>query len=335
MPTAAAATLDDPAEIAALAVDFLHSLDNLPQEVAHRVREIQHKDAKLHELLGKLAARETALRELLARPAGGSAAASAAPVLSEADRIKADKLADKIRADYRRADEWSAAKEEAAVGLWRAVHAHHKRLQGEIDKISPALIASVASSMPAGSSASSDLLGVGGVLTPGVAPVLSGLSTSLADIAAAALSASASRHSSPFAPPGKKEMPPLVRGSSSLAAAARAGTPSTPTGASRKQQRPNATAATAPGTSGAAVRNEGDVRVEEEEEAEKDETIYCSCQRVSFGEMIGCDSDACPFEWFHLSCVGVTKPLPTTWYCNTLPGRAEDVHGLTLVAYFS
>ena len=48
MPTAAAATLDDPAEIAALAVDFLHSLDNLPQEVAHRVREIQHKDAKLH-----------------------------------------------------------------------------------------------------------------------------------------------------------------------------------------------------------------------------------------------------------------------------------------------
>jgi chromatin modification-related protein YNG2 len=314
MPTAAAATLDDPAEIAALAVDFLHSLDNLPQEVAHRVREIQHKDAKLHgacgvavqpvplsrggqrltrlastaELLGKLAARETALRELLARPAGGSAAASAAPVLSEADRIKADKLADKIRADYRRADEWSAAKEEAAVGLWRAVHAHHKRLQGEIDKISPALIASVASSMPAGSSASSDLLGVGGVLTPGVAPVLSGLSTSLADIAAAALSASASRHSSPFAPPGKKEMPPLVRGSSSLAAAARAGTPSTPTGASRKQQRPNATAATAPGTSGAAVRNEGDVRVEEEEEAEKDETIYCSCQRVSFGEVCTC-----------------------------------------------
>lgn len=48
MPSAATATLDDPAEIAALAVDFLHSLDNLPQEVAHRIREIQHKDAKLH-----------------------------------------------------------------------------------------------------------------------------------------------------------------------------------------------------------------------------------------------------------------------------------------------
>jgi chromatin modification-related protein YNG2 len=37
--------------------------------------------------------------------------------------------------------------------------------------------------------------------------------------------------------------------------------------------------------------------------------------------MIGCDSDACPFEWFHLSCVGVTKPLPTTWYCNTCKER--------------
>jgi hypothetical protein len=24
--------------------------------------------------------------------------------------------------------------------------------------------------------------------------------------------------------------------------------------------------------------------------------------------MVACDNDACPREWFHLSCVGLTKP---------------------------
>jgi hypothetical protein len=24
--------------------------------------------------------------------------------------------------------------------------------------------------------------------------------------------------------------------------------------------------------------------------------------------MVACDNDACPREWFHLSCVGMTKP---------------------------
>ncbi|QRW00440.1 transcriptional regulatory protein PHO23 [Ceratobasidium sp. AG-Ba] len=48
-----------------------------------------------------------------------------------------------------------------------------------------------------------------------------------------------------------------------------------------------------------------------------EEPLYCSCKRVSFGEMIACDNDECPFEWFHLACVGITKPLNTEkWYCD-------------------
>jgi hypothetical protein len=34
------------------------------------------------------------------------------------------------------------------------------------------------------------------------------------------------------------------------------------------------------------------------------EPTYCSCQRVSFGDMVACESDACPIEWFHYECVG-------------------------------
>mmetsp|Transcript_12620 Transcript_12620/g.34552 ORF Transcript_12620/g.34552 Transcript_12620/m.34552 type:complete len:205 (+) Transcript_12620:345-959(+) len=53
---------------------------------------------------------------------------------------------------------------------------------------------------------------------------------------------------------------------------------------------------------------------EEEDDADRP---YCFCQRVSYGDMIGCDNDKCRFEWFHLPCVGLApgyKPRGK-WYC--------------------
>jgi hypothetical protein len=41
---------------------------------------------------------------------------------------------------------------------------------------------------------------------------------------------------------------------------------------------------------------EGELDVGEEGD-EGDKTIYCFCQRVSFGEMIGCDGGDCEREW--------------------------------------
>lgn len=34
-----------------------------------------------------------------------------------------------------------------------------------------------------------------------------------------------------------------------------------------------------------------------EVEGEADDTLYCYCQKTSFGEMIGCDADDCQYEW--------------------------------------
>lgn len=34
------------------------------------------------------------------------------------------------------------------------------------------------------------------------------------------------------------------------------------------------------------------------------EPLYCSCQRVSFGDMVACEAETCPIEWFHYECVG-------------------------------
>ncbi|KAJ5905432.1 uncharacterized protein N7473_002348 [Penicillium subrubescens] len=57
---------------------------------------------------------------------------------------------------------------------------------------------------------------------------------------------------------------------------------------------------------------------EGDDEDEDQEPRYCYCNEVSFGEMVACDNDACPREWFHLSCVGMTKPpgKNVKWYCN-------------------
>lgn len=49
---------------------------------------------------------------------------------------------------------------------------------------------------------------------------------------------------------------------------------------------------------------------------EPDDTRYCFCENVSYGDMIGCDNDNCEREWFHLECIGLTRPPSGTWYCD-------------------
>lgn len=52
-----------------------------------------------------------------------------------------------------------------------------------------------------------------------------------------------------------------------------------------------------------------------------DDRTYCYCNRVSFGNMIGCDDNECAREWFHLSCVGLTDPPKGEWYCDECRNR--------------
>lgn len=60
-------------------------------------------------------------------------------------------------------------------------------------------------------------------------------------------------------------------------------------------------------------RNRGDGHSIENDE--EDKTLYCFCQRVSFGEMVACDGPNCKYEWFHYGCVGLKEPPKGTWYC--------------------
>ncbi|CAI9732033.1 of growth 1-like [Octopus vulgaris] len=56
-----------------------------------------------------------------------------------------------------------------------------------------------------------------------------------------------------------------------------------------------------------------------------DEPTYCECNQVSYGEMIGCDNDLCPIEWFHFSCVNLTSKPKGKWYCPKCRGDKSNV----------
>ncbi len=53
----------------------------------------------------------------------------------------------------------------------------------------------------------------------------------------------------------------------------------------------------------------------EEEQDEGDDKKYCICHSVSYGNMVACDNDDCPHEWFHWSCVGVKQEPVGKWFC--------------------
>lgn len=50
---------------------------------------------------------------------------------------------------------------------------------------------------------------------------------------------------------------------------------------------------------------------------DSDKTLYCICQRPSFGQMVACDWETCPYEWYHLRCLNMRRLPPSEgkWYC--------------------
>ncbi|XP_062518991.1 inhibitor of growth protein 1-like [Corticium candelabrum] len=64
-----------------------------------------------------------------------------------------------------------------------------------------------------------------------------------------------------------------------------------------------------------------------EAQIDPNEPTYCLCDQVSFGEMIGCDNDECPIEWFHFQCVGLMSKPKGKWYCPQCSTEREKKKG--------
>ena len=43
---------------------------------------------------------------------------------------------------------------------------------------------------------------------------------------------------------------------------------------------------------------------------------FCICGDVEHGQMIACDGDNCPVEWFHMNCIGLNEVPDGSWFCS-------------------
>ncbi|OJD15589.1 hypothetical protein AJ78_04179 [Emergomyces pasteurianus Ep9510] len=85
-------------------------------------------------------------------------------------------------------------------------------------------------------------------------------------------------------------------------------TSSTGTGATKRSHKKGAgLAAAAQQLIAAAATEDEDSSRQGDDEEDEGEPRYCYCNQVSFGEMVACDNETCPREWFHLSCVGLSR----------------------------
>ena len=65
----------------------------------------------------------------------------------------------------------------------------------------------------------------------------------------------------------------------------------------------------------AKAANDDEDAMDVDDDEAGDDKKYCICQNVSFGDMVACDNDACPYEWFHWSCVGLKSEPNGKWFC--------------------
>eukprot|EP00002_Diphylleia_rotans_P021213 TRINITY_DN4132_c0_g1_i3.p1 TRINITY_DN4132_c0_g1~~TRINITY_DN4132_c0_g1_i3.p1 ORF type:complete len:239 (-),score=46.32 TRINITY_DN4132_c0_g1_i3:121-837(-) len=69
-------------------------------------------------------------------------------------------------------------------------------------------------------------------------------------------------------------------------------------------------------SSGVPIADDAQIRViDSDMPIDPNEPTYCICNRVSFGEMVGCDNNDCKVEWFHFECVGLVSKPKGKWYC--------------------
>lgn len=54
----------------------------------------------------------------------------------------------------------------------------------------------------------------------------------------------------------------------------------------------------------------------EPESLTEEAKVFCYCQKAARGNMIGCDNEACPTEWFHQDCVGLDALPDGKWFCR-------------------
>jgi hypothetical protein len=70
----------------------------------------------------------------------------------------------------------------------------------------------------------------------------------------------------------------------------------------------------------------------DEELDEEDNSLYCYCQKQSYGNMVACENEDCKFQWFHVDCLNLKK-MPAEdedWYCPDCRVKPEIIDKMRL-----
>ncbi|KAJ7071466.1 hypothetical protein C8F01DRAFT_1110645 [Mycena amicta] len=310
--------------------EFIYSLDNLPNEVAHLLQEIGQLDKKVQDLqtdIDKDSSRYIRHSLKASNSTSSSSANSSpspAPTPSRPPSPKSQAIPPKISKAYEEMHAISAEKVALAQRIIDLVTRTQARLDAELTKVrilqgditdpltrSNSLVAPTLDGDVYVGASRNPVSHIGESLRNALGP-----STPSADVSPS-MAATASSVSAP--PPLKKR-----RITAQASTPIKLAPPPVPT--PRRSQSPlttgvNANATSQPKRSRLSrqihPREDTEMDADGEEEGEgEDENLYCFCQKQSYGDMIACDNDDCPYEWFHLSCVQLTQPTPEKWYCK-------------------
>lgn len=329
---------------------FINDVSNLPAEIAHLYTELQARDVSLKEHRDTYLARDASLQKHI-RLHG-----------SHAENPKEAAYVDQIRKNQRRALELQDEKITHAQRVLDLIDKHSRRLDANIanlvrDGLMPAEALTPApppSNLPAASQmvrqqggsirANPSILGIPGSLTAGVANSSSAAAARRGVSPNVPQTPAAQREPGPVNKRTKVSVLPLdnlpavpsglggkpnTPGSLIRAEASRAGTPSGHSGTRMTwRKKPPVKRGI-----GAVLMDEGDEEEDgvDEEAGEgdgdgegDDKRLYCLCQQVSYGSMVGCDDKDCPFEWFHWGCVGLTEEPKGKWYCPSCSAKRSE-----------
>ncbi|KAJ7630512.1 hypothetical protein FB45DRAFT_990520 [Roridomyces roridus] len=344
----AAASVQSLEDASTLVSEFIYSLDNLPNEVAHLLQEIKEKEIKAQELqqeIDKDTSRYIRHSLRASNSTATSSSVSPSPAASRAPSPKSMLLPAKISAAYAEINELSKDKMQLAQRIIDLVSRTRARLDADLTKVrilqGEIPDTTIAGRVRAPSVSSSPMLEgevyIGASRNP-VSQISESLRTALVGSpsipevrpqipivpvlpAAAATPISAG-------PPQKKRRVTTTSTPTSIKLSAPVASPTPP----RRSASPLTSATAATNTHSSSHKRsrlsrqihprEDEMDAEGEEDGEgEDENLYCFCQKQSYGDMIACDNDDCRYEWFHLSCVQLSQPTPEKWYCSECVGK--------------
>ncbi|EKM53645.1 uncharacterized protein PHACADRAFT_163954 [Phanerochaete carnosa HHB-10118-sp] len=311
-------------EAATVAAEYIYSLENLPAEVQFLLSEMKVKDTRAQELHSEIQ-KEGAkyVRHSLRAPPGQQLTAKDVSIPSI------------VSAQYAEIDQLSFEKEQLAQRVVQLVARAQARLDRDLGKMlalqgeppvdpTPAYYYYGASRNPVAQLNESLRSAIAIPETPST-PVSSTVQAGPPQ--KSKLGASRVIRLNQLSPAERRLGGTASAGSIKLPSPAPATVPpATGTGAAGQRSRLGQQVMTGRGRRAtASVGPEADEDAEGEDDVEdeameengdqEDEQVYCFCQKLSYGEMVGCDNEDCRYQWFHLNCVNLKPPLPDQWYC--------------------